>query len=82
MSDTATEMDAAGEQGARRGGRRAAGGAAARRAARSGGKTGPAMPYITRRVPVYEVLGEEVREAARGSSSLPMFSRILPRLGP
>ena len=59
MSDTATEMDAAGEQGARRGGRRAAGGAAARRAARSGGKTGPAMPYITRRVPVYEVLGEE-----------------------
>jgi hypothetical protein len=59
MSDTATEMGETAEQGARRGGRRATGGAAARRAARSGGKTGPAMPYITRRVPVYEVLGEE-----------------------
>ena len=60
MSDTATEMGETAEQGARRGGRRGAGGgAAARRAARSGGKTGPAMPHITRRVPVYEVLGEE-----------------------
>ncbi|QKV20489.1 trimethylamine methyltransferase family protein [Oricola thermophila] len=42
-----------------RGGRRASGGAAARRAARSGAKRAAAMPYITRRVPVYEVLDEE-----------------------
>jgi trimethylamine---corrinoid protein Co-methyltransferase len=50
------------ETGEERGGRRgrgASGGAAARRAARSGGGPGKSLTYITRKVPVYEVLNEE-----------------------
>lgn len=34
-------------------------GAAARRASRSGAGAGPSMPYIQRKIPVYEVLDEE-----------------------
>ncbi|MCB1448294.1 MAG: trimethylamine methyltransferase family protein, partial [Rhizobiaceae bacterium] len=41
------------------GGGRRARGAAARRAARTGGGPGPSLPYITRKIPVYEVLDEE-----------------------
>ena len=45
---------------ARRGrGDRASGGAAARRAARSGGGPGTQLTYITRKIPLYEVLNEE-----------------------
>src|SRR5690606_31612729 len=54
MDDTTQEITA--------GGRRARGegrGAAARRASRTGGGAGPSMPYITRKIPVYEVLDEE-----------------------
>ena len=40
-------------------GRRGSGGAAARRASRTGGGAGPQLTYITRKIPVYEVLGEE-----------------------
>ncbi|PHP67500.1 trimethylamine methyltransferase [Zhengella mangrovi] len=35
------------------------GGAAARRAARAGGGPGLSLTYVTRKIPVYEVLGEE-----------------------
>ncbi|WEX11874.1 trimethylamine methyltransferase family protein [Chelativorans sp. AA-79] len=42
-----------------RGGRGERGGAAARRAARSGGGPGQQLTYVTRKLPVYEVLGEE-----------------------
>jgi trimethylamine---corrinoid protein Co-methyltransferase len=62
MTDTTIESDTNGdgaEGGRARGGRRASGGAAARRAARGGGLRSPAMPYITRKVPVYEILDEE-----------------------
>ncbi|MGH6760104.1 MAG: trimethylamine methyltransferase family protein [Phyllobacterium sp.] len=45
-------------EGTRRG-RGASGGAAARRAARSGGGPGKSLTYITRKVPLYEVLNEE-----------------------
>jgi len=44
------------------GGRRSrgeGGGAAARRASRTGGGAGASLPYITRKIPVYEVLDEE-----------------------
>ncbi len=44
------------------GGRRSRGegrGAAARRASRTGGGPGPSLPYIQRKIPVYEVLDEE-----------------------
>ena len=34
------------------------GGAAARRASRTGGGAGASLPYITRKIPVYEVLDE------------------------
>ncbi len=50
--------DAAAAQGARRG-RGEGRGAAARRAARTGGGSGTAMPYITRKIAKYEVLDEE-----------------------
>jgi trimethylamine--corrinoid protein Co-methyltransferase len=40
-------------------GRGASGGAAARRAARSGGGPSPQLTYIKRKIPLYEVLGEE-----------------------
>jgi trimethylamine--corrinoid protein Co-methyltransferase len=40
-------------------GARATGGAAARRAARSGGGPGTSMPFIRRRIGIYEVLDEE-----------------------
>ncbi|MCR9121850.1 MAG: trimethylamine methyltransferase family protein [Phyllobacteriaceae bacterium] len=40
-------------------GRRASGGAAARRASRTGGGAGPQLTYITRKIPLYEVLNEE-----------------------
>ena len=39
-------------------GRRRGGGAEARRAARSGAQT-PQLPYITRKIPIYEVLSDE-----------------------
>ncbi|RCS25386.1 trimethylamine methyltransferase [Phyllobacterium salinisoli] len=48
-----------GEESSGRRGRGASGGAAARRAARSGGGPGKSLTYITRNVPVYEVLNEE-----------------------
>ncbi|HTV67563.1 MAG TPA: trimethylamine methyltransferase family protein [Rhizobiaceae bacterium] len=51
------------EQEAQAGGRRGradrGGGAAARRAARSGGGPGTQLTYITRKIPLYEVLNEE-----------------------
>jgi len=50
--------DAGEETGGRRG-RRASGGAAARRAARTGTAAGPQLTYITRKIPLYEVLNEE-----------------------
>ncbi|PRD45100.1 trimethylamine methyltransferase [Phyllobacterium phragmitis] len=56
------DQEASVETGEERGGRRgrgASGGAAARRAARSGGGPGKSLTYITRKVPVYEVLNEE-----------------------
>ncbi|HRO14442.1 MAG TPA: trimethylamine methyltransferase family protein [Paracoccus sp. (in: a-proteobacteria)] len=53
----ADQETAGGRRG--RGGRGASGGAAARRAARAGGGLGPQMPYITRKMGVYEVLDEE-----------------------
>ncbi len=45
-----------GERTGRRRGR--GGGAEARRAARSGAQT-PQLPYITRKIPIYEVLSDE-----------------------
>ncbi|GGB01153.1 trimethylamine methyltransferase [Brucella endophytica] len=56
------DQEASVEPGEERGGRRArgaSGGAAARRAARAGGGPGKSLTYITRKVPVYEVLNEE-----------------------
>ncbi|MDQ6433026.1 trimethylamine methyltransferase family protein [Mesorhizobium sp. LHD-90] len=55
MSDNLTAEQ---ETGGRRG-RGASGGAAARRAARSGGGPGTQLTYIKRKIPLYEVLGEE-----------------------
>jgi len=49
----------AGEETSGRRGRRASGGAAARRAARTGTAAGPQLTYITRKIPLYEVLNEE-----------------------
>ena len=57
--DDMNEQPAAGGDG---GGRRSRGegrGAAARRASRSGGGPGPSLPYIVRKIGVYEVLDEE-----------------------
>ena len=45
--------------GGRRGAATASGGAAARRAARTGGGPGTQLPYIKRKIHVYEVLDEE-----------------------
>ncbi|KXF76907.1 trimethylamine methyltransferase [Paramesorhizobium deserti] len=56
--DQEASVEAGEERGGRRG-RGASGGAAARRAARSGGGPGKSLTYITRKVPVYEVLNEE-----------------------
>jgi len=55
MTDTASVVE---EAGGRRG-RGERGGAAARRAARGGGGPGDQLTYITRKVPLYEVLNEE-----------------------
>ncbi|HLP71188.1 MAG TPA: trimethylamine methyltransferase family protein, partial [Rhizobium sp.] len=55
-------MDETTEQTGAAAGRRSRGegrGAAARRASRGGAGAGPQMPYITRKIPVYEVLDEE-----------------------
>ena len=45
--------------GGGRGGRRRGGARDAKRAARAGGSSMPVVPYVTRNVPVYDVLGEE-----------------------
>ncbi len=59
MKDTAPDAKAEADSGAgTRRGRRGGGGAEARRAARSGGGI-TALRYITRKIPVYEVLNEE-----------------------
>lgn len=50
MDQTSEQNDGGGRRGR---------GAAARRAARTGGGAGPSLPYIQRRIPVYEVLDEE-----------------------
>ena len=57
-AETEGPTEAAPDTGARRG-RRGAGGAAARRASRAGAAAGPQLTYITRAVPLYEVLNEE-----------------------
>jgi trimethylamine--corrinoid protein Co-methyltransferase len=75
MSDETIESDIAGA-GRGRAGRRASGGAAARRAARSGGQRGPAMPYITRKVPVYEVLDDEALSLIEANAD-----RVLEEIG-
>ena len=56
--DEMTEQAATSNEG---GGRRTreGRGAAARRASRTGGGPGPSLPYIQRKIPVYEVLDEE-----------------------
>lgn len=57
-AETEGPTEAAPDTGAWRG-RRGAGGAAARRASRAGAAAGPQLTYITRAVPLYEVLNEE-----------------------
>lgn len=58
MNDTIENTGAAADAAPRRG-RNEGRGAAARRASRTGGGPGPSMPYIQRKIPVYEVLDEE-----------------------
>lgn len=57
--DDMIEQPAAGNDGGGRRSRSEGRGAAARRASRSGGGPGPSLPYITRKIGVYEVLDEE-----------------------
>jgi trimethylamine---corrinoid protein Co-methyltransferase len=58
MSDDVVVETQAPAAGGRRGARNS-GGAASRRAARSGAGLGPQLPYIQRKIAVYEVLDEE-----------------------
>ncbi|MDI7863602.1 trimethylamine methyltransferase family protein [Rhizobiaceae bacterium n13] len=58
MDDINEQTGSTGEGGGRRS-RGEGRGAAARRASRAGGGPGPSLPYIQRKIPVYEVLDEE-----------------------